>query len=198
MVLLVENGMAKAISRLPHFDPFMLVNLSGTCACSRLLQIRYQGLLSVNLEQKLTKEARQPGPDFPEPFQCTRAGDFRLMLKLVQSMKKLTGDDEEWIPILYEWQLVESIGRKTSDYGQLVFCDTAAKRFVIVEMCFCPCIHLKERALNRAHLLFCLARYIGFDPTWVRFTIATKDDKKPTLPAEIFAEGTYSTLAALL
>lgn len=78
---------------------------AGTCACSRLLQIRFQGLLNVNMEDKLKKESRQPGPNFPEPFRCTRAGDFRLMLKLVQAMKKLTGDGE-WVPILYEWQVL--------------------------------------------------------------------------------------------
>lgn len=30
------------------------------------------------------------------------------MLKLVHSMKKITGENEEWIPILYEWQVLSA------------------------------------------------------------------------------------------
>ena len=56
-------------------------------------------------------------------------------------------------------QVAESIGRKLSDYGRLVFADKTTSKFVVVELCIHTCIPSKQRAEQRAHLLFCLARH---------------------------------------
>lgn len=56
-------------------------------------------------------------------------------------------------------QVAESIGRKLSNYGRLVFADKTTTKFVVVELCIHTCIPSKQRAEQRAHLLFCLARH---------------------------------------
>ncbi|CAK0742759.1 hypothetical protein CVIRNUC_001419 [Coccomyxa viridis] len=188
---MVENHMAKSamMTMKDYFDPFMLVNWSGTCACSRLLQGRHQGMQMVSIADKIKKEVNNPD-ESRFAWTGSRHGDFKLMHKAVQCLKLCESHAAiapgSYTPILHEWEVAESIGRKLSNYGRLVFADKTTTKFVVVELCIHTCIPSKQRAEQRAHLLFCLARYLGFNPTWVRYATSTPD--KPDFPKKLLKE----------
>ena len=82
--------------------------LLGTCACSRLLQTRNMGVSQVSIEEKVQNEANRPGPDMPEDCEVhTKPGDFRLMHKTIQSMRrcKAAAEGQQSVGILFEWQV---------------------------------------------------------------------------------------------
>lgn len=81
---------------------------AGTCACSRLLQTRYQGLSSVSVEGKVMREALKPGPDNTEGYpRQVGPADFKLMHKAIQSMRlcEKAAEMQPYTAILFEWQV---------------------------------------------------------------------------------------------
>lgn len=65
------------------------------------------GLSQVSIEEKVQKEADRPGPDSPEDCEIyTKPGDFRLMHKTIQSMRRCeaAAEKQRSVGILFEWQ----------------------------------------------------------------------------------------------
>ncbi|CAL5225400.1 g8210 [Coccomyxa viridis] len=181
---MVESGMIQMAEGNPQFDPFMLINRSGSCACSRLLQTRFLGVNSVSIEDKVGKEAEEPGPGLPQGYHVnTKPDDYKLMDLAIHSMmhcEAAAGGTKETKFV------AESIARKPVDFGNLIFTDLTTTRFVVVELERCLVGEgqpAKFRAEQRAHILFCLAKYLGYAPKWVRY--ATSTPENPELPTDL-------------
>ncbi|KAJ3277767.1 hypothetical protein HK104_003000 [Borealophlyctis nickersoniae] len=71
----------------------------------------------------------------------------------------------------------EDVDSTTTGKGGLVFTDTTGTKFLIIECIPRVCNHSVEPiwalARDRANRIFCLAKYLGFNPQYVRYTIAT-------------------------
>lgn len=55
------EGIASAFASfggLPFFSPFAMINKSGTCAASRILQLRQMGVYECMVEDKIAKEVQ--------------------------------------------------------------------------------------------------------------------------------------------
>lgn len=79
------------------FDPFMNINQSGVCGCSRVLQTRWLGIsmVSTQMRFKLEKEAENPSAD-QEPF--------GILHSCVKAIDSLTGGSEDFLgyePIIF-------------------------------------------------------------------------------------------------
>lgn len=76
----MDCGMAAMMEGFFGFDPFIAVNQSGVCGCSRMLQTRWLGIstISTPVRHKIEKEAGTPSAE-EEPFaivhSCVKAID---------------------------------------------------------------------------------------------------------------------------
>lgn len=72
-------------------------------------------------------------------------------------------------------QICEGAASRACDWGDLVFCDAATKHWLVVQTSPIPggCADhqpaaMAQQAAEHASKLFCLLRYIGYAPSWVR------------------------------
>jgi len=76
------------------------------------------GVYTVSIEDKVKREAEKRGPYDPEDYFLVKPDDFRLMHKTIQSMRlcesAAVGEkgkermEEEFVAILWQWQVVSS------------------------------------------------------------------------------------------
>ncbi|BDA46609.1 hypothetical protein COCOBI_09-0610 [Coccomyxa sp. Obi] len=176
------ESMAATMEGFFGFDPFLGVNQSGVCGCSRVLQTRWLGISTVSspVRHKIEKEAGISSAE-QTPFAVVHS-----CVKAIDSLAENSKESVGYEPILFRWMVVEGSAKTPEDYGRLVFCDPTSTRFLAVEKRQ-PGQHeemdLVKHAKNRADLLFCLLTYIGYNPEWVRFTTVTEET--PSLPEQL-------------
>lgn len=94
------DGMESMASLFEGFfgsDPFMGVNQSGVCACSRVLQTRWLGIstVAVPVRQKIEREAENPSQEQKE-FQ-----KLQSCVKVMDSLSDQSNDSHAFEPILF-------------------------------------------------------------------------------------------------
>ncbi|KAJ6630299.1 hypothetical protein B0H10DRAFT_2160282 [Mycena sp. CBHHK59/15] len=168
---------ASAFGSLPYFNPMMMVNTSGTCATTRLIQCRDLGVYANDVGRKFDRS--------PENATDLSAEDFmarKLVIEQVQEWSERT--KQEYAPILYLYEIVKASAKRERDWGHLVFTDMTTTRFLLV-MIFpatCDCgnfSHHDYDALTKyqADRFMSLLKYLHHDegkPDWVRATYVTK------------------------
>jgi len=168
---------ASAFGSLPYFNPMMMVNTSGTCATTRLTQCRGFGVYMNDVSKKFHRD--------PELATDLGKEDFRARKDVIgQVARWAEGKSEEWVPILYLYEIVKASAKRERDWGHLVFTDLTTTRFLLV-MVFpdeCNCgnfSHHDYDALTKyqANRFMSLATYLYHKegiPEWVRATYVTK------------------------
>ncbi|KAJ3552320.1 hypothetical protein NM688_g4210 [Phlebia brevispora] len=181
------------------------INLSGTCATTKLIQCRGMGVYQCEVSRKFQKRPEE-APDLMRADFLAR----KSVLDQVQHWcdeqdgKPSVGDiyRNEWCPILYDWEVAKSSAKKLRDRGHIIFTDLTLTRFLSV-MCFGPkgttCGHESYEddyatiAKTNAHRFLCLAKYLYHDenkPQWIRATYTTYGEP---LPPEFFDFGKPTT-----
>jgi hypothetical protein len=56
----MEELLSSLTEKLPYFSPFGVINESGVCATSRLLQCRLLGLMGIDMSRKVRRLAADP------------------------------------------------------------------------------------------------------------------------------------------
>ncbi|KAI0081597.1 hypothetical protein K474DRAFT_1251098 [Panus rudis PR-1116 ss-1] len=116
---------------LPYWNPMMFVNLSGTCATTKLLQCRELGVYECEVSRKFEQDPHQV-----RDLDCL---DFLARKKVVDQVAKWVGNTrdplKQWLPILYDWEVVKGSAKRVRDRGHLIFTDMTTTRFLLV-MCF--------------------------------------------------------------
>ncbi|KAI0789609.1 hypothetical protein C8Q75DRAFT_806776 [Abortiporus biennis] len=125
------------MSGLPYYSPMMFVNLSGLCATTKLVQCRGLGLSMCDVSRKFQKDPSEV-PDLPRE-------DFLARKKVVDTVEKWCEENQgkrpeliprnEWIPILYDYEIVKSSAKRLRDRGNLIFSDLTTTKFLLV-MCY--------------------------------------------------------------
>ncbi|TFY81139.1 hypothetical protein EWM64_g2874 [Hericium alpestre] len=172
----------------------MFINKSGLCATTKLLQCRGFGPRMCSVASKFD------GP--PESAPDLHKEDFYARNDVVQQVQQWvntsanTDEHEEWVPILYHYEVVRSSAKRARDWGNLVFTDLTTTRFLLV-MCFgppsCACgnpFHDDYDLLIKFHAerFMSLVIYLYHDerkPLWVRATYTTLKTKK--IPVEFMS-----------
>ncbi|KAJ6457059.1 hypothetical protein C8R47DRAFT_1164628 [Mycena vitilis] len=171
---------ASAFGRLPYFNPMMMVNVSGTCATTRLTQCRGLGVYQNDVSGKFQRD--------PERATDLSEEDFMARKDVIEQVsdwaeKQTQRLDKEWPPILYLYEIVKASAKRERDWGHLVFSDLTTTRFLLV-MIFpdeCNCgnySHHDYDALTKyqADRFMSLLKYLYHEqpPKWVRATYVTK------------------------
>ncbi|EIM86411.1 uncharacterized protein STEHIDRAFT_121370 [Stereum hirsutum FP-91666 SS1] len=161
-------------SGLPYFNPFMMINTSGTCATTRLVQCRDFGVMMNDVSRKFDKD--------PEDVPDLSRDDFvsrQIVLKQTEGIRQM------WTPILYMYEIVKASAKRQRDWGHLCFTDMTTTRFFLV-MIFpstCNCgnySHHDYAAVTKYHAdkffsLLTLLWHNDQPPNWVRATYTTPD-----------------------
>ncbi|KZV93516.1 hypothetical protein EXIGLDRAFT_717114, partial [Exidia glandulosa HHB12029] len=169
-------------------DPFMFLNLSGLCATTKLVQCKSFGIYQCDVTRKFYK-SREEVPDIAWVDLQERKKVVEHVAEWVEQRRggKARGDPrEEWVPILYAYEIVKGSAKKHKDYGHLVFTNLTLTRFLLV-FCFgppsCRCgnpYHDDYDALTKlnADRWFSLCKYLWHDdgpPEWVKATYTTDE-----------------------
>ncbi|KII85497.1 hypothetical protein PLICRDRAFT_56731 [Plicaturopsis crispa FD-325 SS-3] len=178
-----------AFGGLPYVNPFMSINLSETCATTRLIQCTQMGINSVEVSRKF---ARGPGnsPDLhPDEF-ATRK---RVLEQVFVWNESEPVSYKHWELILYNYEIVKGSAKRARDWGHMLFTNATVTEFLLVmvfaaESCNCgnPYHHDFAAATKyQADRMLSLLKYIHFDepnPRSVRATYVTHNN--PHLPAD--------------
>lgn len=176
--------MEDLFSSLPYFNPMMMVNTSGTCATTRLIQCRDLGVYTNDVSRKFQRS--------PEDAPDLSRDDFLARKKIINQVSRYCADraretkseyEDQYVPILYLYELVKASAKRERDWGHLVFTDMTTTRFLVV-MIFpptCNCgnfSHHDYDALTKyqADRFFSLLTYLHHKegkPNWVRATYTT-------------------------
>ncbi|KAF5835142.1 hypothetical protein DUNSADRAFT_7817 [Dunaliella salina] len=177
-----ETDFAQTIQGfLPYFSPFSMVNVSGRCLVTRLIQARMKGLSSIPVDLKIWQEAhKDPCSDFSCWAQCLEMVHRQCAQTSKSSFKCIS----------FEWAACEGTAHPepcpccsiNPDVGNLVFADPTLTQFIVVETPRQSAIEqnrdikgyiagLKGHTERMAHILFCVARYMGYNPKWVRHCV---------------------------
>ncbi|KAG9009291.1 hypothetical protein FRB90_008435 [Tulasnella sp. 427] len=202
-----------AFSGLPYFNPFMGVNLSGTCATTKLIQCTMLGTGMCDVTRKFLEKTPEDATDLPYE-------DFMARKKLIEHVidydekrttGKARGDREgwEWTPILYVYEIAKGSTKRQEDVGHVVFTDPTLTRFLMVNLYgppSCQCgnpYHNDYRALATLHAnqFMSLLKYVYHNkrkpqPRWIRATYTT--DTQPLNPAFLIPAHTESPPAVSL
>ncbi|KAA1469777.1 hypothetical protein DENSPDRAFT_835437 [Dentipellis sp. KUC8613] len=179
-----------AFGRLPYFNPIMMINRSGLCATTKLIQCRHFGTYQCEVSGKFAGS--------PEQASDLSEEDFYARKNVIDQVQKWVEDNEktehlihqnEWVPILYNFEVVRSSAKRQRDWGHVVFTDLTTTRLLLV-MCFgastCMCgnpYHDDYGVLTKyqADRLMSLLTYVYHKdnkPLWVRATYTTMTSKK--------------------
>jgi len=173
-------------SGLPYFNPSMFINLSGLCASTKLIQCREMGVYQCDVTRKFDQD--------PNQVVDLHKADFIVRKKIVKTVERWVESKQragqrvmdEWLPILYDYELVKGSAKRLKDRGHLVFTDMTTTRFLLV-MCFgdnaSSCVHnmsFEDDYVSvtkaNAHRFFSLLKYLFHDegqPAFVRATYTT-------------------------
>ncbi|TFK67682.1 hypothetical protein BDN72DRAFT_913361 [Pluteus cervinus] len=179
-------------------SPMTMINTSGTCATTRLVQCRGFGTYMNDISRKFDNDPEDV-PDLTKADFLARKKVFHQVMDWAESRP----NGEEWIPILYAYEIVRASAKREAYWGHMVFIDTTTTRFLLV-MVFpstCDCgnySHHDYDALTQyhAHRLMSLANYIyHYDnkPNWVRATYTTTDHDFKLDPAFLDGVGSLRT-----
>ncbi|THH29888.1 hypothetical protein EUX98_g4319 [Antrodiella citrinella] len=177
---------ADMFSGLPYFNPSMFINLSGLCASTKLIQCREMGVYQCDVSRKFEQN--------PSDVVDLQRADFLARKKVVDAVEKWVESKEkgekrvmeEWLPILYDYELVKGSAKRLKDRGHLIFTDMTTTRFLSV-MCFgdntSSCEHNMSfeedyASITKANAqrFFSLAKYLYHgkgEPKFVRATYTT-------------------------
>ncbi|KAJ7494363.1 hypothetical protein B0H11DRAFT_2004322 [Mycena galericulata] len=171
---------ASAFGGLPYFNPMMMVNTSGTCAATRLTQCRDFGVYMNDVSGKFNRD--------PELATDLSEQDFMARKNVIGQVGRWSAGKkpEEWVPILYLYELVKASAKRERDWGHLIFTDLTTTRFLLVmifpEECNCGNFsHHDYDALTKyqADRFMSLATYLYHTegkPNWVRATYVTRSN----------------------
>ncbi|KAJ7700791.1 hypothetical protein B0H17DRAFT_1046655 [Mycena rosella] len=172
---------ASMFGGLPYFNPMMMMNVSGTCATTKLTQCRNFGILENDVTRKFYGD--------PERATDLSLADFMArkdVIEQVDSWAEETKQNMKWKPILYLYEIVKASAKRERDWGHLIFTDMTLTRFLLV-MIFpdeCDCgnfSHHDYGALTKyqADRFMSLLTYLHHTegkPNWVRATYVTDSD----------------------
>ena len=88
------------------FNPMMMVNTSGTCATTRLIQCRYLGISTNDVSRKFQRS--------PEDAPDLSRDDFLARKKIINQVSRYCDDraretkskyDDQYVPILYLYEV---------------------------------------------------------------------------------------------
>ncbi|KAF9072931.1 hypothetical protein BDP27DRAFT_1319658 [Rhodocollybia butyracea] len=170
----------------------MMVNRSETCATKRLSQCTGLGVFMNDVTQKFRGH--------PDNATDLSKLDFFARKAVIEEVAQWCDDNKDtkpevvyrnnWTPILYRYEIVKSSAKRSSDWGDLVFCDDTISHFLIVmifpEACNCGNYsHHDYDAMTKyqADRFMSLLTYLHHDwdwgnkPTWVRATYTTPKQK---------------------
>ncbi|KAI0055380.1 hypothetical protein BV25DRAFT_1921856 [Artomyces pyxidatus] len=166
----------------PLFNPMMFVNLSGTCATTKLLQCRSLGPHQIDISRKFERGPEGAADLYEEDFYA-RKHVVDQVAEWVSTTQGSTSDGvrHEWVPILYHYEIARSAAKRDRDWGNIVFTDLRTTRFLLV-MCFGPprCNmydhyydDLMKYHADRFMSLVTYLYHYGSKPEWVRATYTT-------------------------
>jgi len=117
------------LSDVPGWSPFTTVNTSGTCATTKLIQCTDFGVYQCDVTRKFQQD--------PSEVIDISEIEFLARQKVVEAVMRWSKliIKEEYIPILYDYEIVKSSAKRVKDRGHLVFTDLTLTRFLLV-MCF--------------------------------------------------------------
>ncbi|KAJ7290140.1 hypothetical protein C8J57DRAFT_1114099 [Mycena rebaudengoi] len=157
----------------------MMVNTSGTCATTRLIQCRNLGVYMNDVTAKFERS--------PENATDLTLADFTARKKIIEEVGRWSAAGkskvDEWAPILYLYEIVKASAKRERDWGHLVFTDLTTTRYLLI-MIFpatCNCgnfSHHDYDALTKyqADRFISLLKYLHHEegpPKWVRATYVT-------------------------
>ncbi|TCD69037.1 hypothetical protein EIP91_009100 [Steccherinum ochraceum] len=167
----------------------MFINLSGTCATTKLVQCRQMGVYECEVTRKFQQD--------PRDVQDLHEADFLARKKVVDEVAdwiesrtpqgaRRPSPMDDWSPILYDYEIVKGSAKRLKDRGHLIFTDMTTTRFLLV-MCFgdeaSSCEHNMSyeddyAAITKAnaHRFFSLLKYVyngEQPPKFVRATYTT-------------------------
>lgn len=172
---------ASLLSALPNFDPFMSLNLSCTCATTKLVQCVNYGTEMCDVTRKFLYQSAEQATDLARD-------DFMARKKLIEHVQQFDSKqgEDKWTPILYAYDIAKGSSKRQEDLGHMVFTDSTLSRFLMVLLFGppgCACgnpYHNDYEALTRMHAnqFMSLLKYVYCkpdhpQPEWVRATYTT-------------------------
>ncbi|CAL1712528.1 unnamed protein product [Somion occarium] len=115
---------------MPGWSPNNVVDPSGTCATTKLMQCRNFGVYECEVSAKFERG--------PENLQDLSKDDFLARKKVVDAVEKWNEQRnkyETYHLILYDYEIVKGSTKRVRDRGHLIFIDLTTSRFLLV-MCF--------------------------------------------------------------
>ncbi|KAJ3123452.1 hypothetical protein HK098_001892 [Nowakowskiella sp. JEL0407] len=174
------------IPHIPQFKPSPFRNLelpACACATTRLLQIRFETIQKLSIYPKLKAELALSANETPEEREFSLWNWINAVNNQVMTKKERKHGNGFWTPILHAWEDYPGAATHSSDIGLLVYSDATGSRFLIIERDQCICEnHLAEVEL-RAQRLFCIAKYIGYNPSQIAYTLTLPNSSKAKLPS---------------
>ncbi|TFK52252.1 hypothetical protein OE88DRAFT_1657406 [Heliocybe sulcata] len=186
------EGMGSIFSGLPYFNPLMMVNRSGTCATTKLMQCTSFGVYMLDVSPKFDQDP-EGLPDLTKEDFLARKQVVEEVAQWVETHKNKEPQavvKNEWVPILYQYEIVKGSAKRNRDWGHLIFTDLTLTRYLLV-MCFgdraCDCgnaFHHDYDAIVKwqADRFMSLLKYIHHadespKPLWVRATYTTSSNR---------------------
>ncbi|KAF9466934.1 hypothetical protein BDZ94DRAFT_1186529 [Collybia nuda] len=175
---------ASVFGGLPYFNPMMMINTSGTCATTRLIQCRDFGISMNDISRKFEKS--------PDDVPDLSRDDFLARKKVINQVNQwcdvMAGKKQmiyrnEWTHILYQYEIVKTAAKRERDWGHLIFTDMTLTRFMLI-MVFpatCNCGNFSHHDYDtmtkyHANRFMSLLTYLHHNespPSWVRATYTT-------------------------
>ncbi|EPQ51019.1 hypothetical protein GLOTRDRAFT_81621 [Gloeophyllum trabeum ATCC 11539] len=184
------EDLASAFAGLSGFSPMMMINRSCTCATTRLIQCRGFGVYQNDISAKFDKS--------PDEVPDLAKEDFLARKKIIDQVAAWVDEHQdktpqiiyknEWVPILYGYEIVKGSAKRNRDWGHLIFTDLTLTRYLLV-MCFgdpkCNCgspFHHDYDAIVKYNTdrFMSLLKYLHHDdarPNWVRATYTTSKNR---------------------
>ncbi|KZT27380.1 hypothetical protein NEOLEDRAFT_1130917 [Neolentinus lepideus HHB14362 ss-1] len=180
------EDLASAFSGLPYFNPMMMINRSGTCATTKLTQCTGFGVYQLDISAKFDQDPEGVPDLTKEDFLARKqvVDEVAAWVDAHQNKEPQVIYKNEWVPILYQYEVVKGSAKRNRDWGHLIFTDLTLKRYLLV-MCFgeptCGCgnpFHHDYDAIVKWHAdrFMSLLKYIHHEdpkPLWVRATYTT-------------------------
>lgn len=201
-----DKAMLAAAREVFGLDPLAMLNLQDICATSRLLYIslqasfpdssRVKALETVNremtekLKRSLAKSAEGEakaslgyGIDGGRldheriEMEAAVSRDIAKNVREARDNGQVSKEDEFYL-ICHTWGIAANYARDIKDYGDLVYIDGSCRRVLLVQTPFrnaCPFEEVLAR--RKAHVMWCLLTYLGFDPLFVAHFTVFREDK---------------------
>ncbi|KAJ7590819.1 hypothetical protein C8J56DRAFT_933959 [Mycena floridula] len=189
-----EWGASSALAGLPYFNPMMMINLSGSCGATKLIQCRNFGTYENDISRKFMKSPEE-APDLSRDDFLAR----KQILQQVEEAQSGSPRHTKWVPILYNFEVVRGSAKRQRDWGHLVFIDTTTTRFLLVMIfpnaCNCGNFDHHDYASMteyQANRLLSLAKAVYHQeqhPKWVRATYTTQSEQYRLDPLFISGQG---------